>query len=96
MNCLYMPDGRSVTCTVDYSDVGEPENCTVKSSYLCDIRELNCSKGTGREGLIFYVRNVEEGKYKVSVRTTCGEACTFVNVPLQDPGTVNVSYRFKT
>ena len=91
MNCSYMPDGKSanVTCTVDYLDVEEPEKCTVSSSHLCDIDE-NCINGTGRERLSFDYRSVQKEEYTVSVRTTCGEACTSVNITL-DPGTVNVS-----
>ena len=94
VNCSYMPDGKSVTCTVDYLGVEEPEKCTVTSSYLCYIHgELmkNYINGAGREILSFVVRNIQEGEYKVSVRTTCGVAYTFVNITLQNPGTVNVS-----
>ena len=91
MNCSYIPDGKSanVTCTVDALDVEEPEKCTVSSSYLCDIHK-NYSEGTGRERLSFDYRSVQKEEYTVSVRTTCGEACTSVNITL-DPGTVNVS-----
>ena len=84
-----MTDGKSVNCTVDYSEVVEPAKCRVTESYLCDIYQ-NCSIGTARDRLSFDFRYVEEGEYKVFVRTTCGESCTSVHITL-DPGTVNVS-----
>ena len=91
MNCIYeiYRQSAKVNCTVVYHGVYEPQRCKVMSSYLCDIHK-NYSEGTGRERLSFDYRSVQKEEYTVSVRTTCGEACTSVNITL-DPGTVNVS-----